>query len=249
MKLKVLGSSSKGNCYILESPTGSLLIEAGLRWSEIQKGLDFDLSNVVGAIISHSHGDHSSAVREVLKAGIDIYLSDATWVQINGAPIYPYRVNIINELHLFGVKDFAIVPFPTEHDCAGSVGYLIQYQPTGERTLFLTDSFYSKYMFAGLNYIMLECNYIKETLDANIAAGLIDERMKPRLLQSHMSLEHCKEFLQANDLSQVREIILLHLSDANSDAARMIREIKEVTGITPKIAESGLGVELNLYPY
>jgi phosphoribosyl 1,2-cyclic phosphodiesterase len=78
---------------------------------------------------------------------------------------------------------------------------------------------------------------------------LIDERIKPRLLQSHFSLEHVKKFLQANDLSQCREIILLHLSSQNSDAARMIKEIKEVTGITPKIATPGLEVELNLYPY
>lgn len=55
MRLKVLASGSKGNCYILQSPTGSLLIEAGIPWKEIQKGLDFDLRQVVGCLISHEH--------------------------------------------------------------------------------------------------------------------------------------------------------------------------------------------------
>lgn len=55
MKLKVLASGSKGNCYILESPTGSLLIEAGIPWKQIQKGLNFDLRQVVAALISHEH--------------------------------------------------------------------------------------------------------------------------------------------------------------------------------------------------
>jgi phosphoribosyl 1,2-cyclic phosphodiesterase len=149
----------------------------------------------------------------------------------------------------FDVNDFTILPFDTEHDAAQPLGYLIKYKPTRERILFLTDSYYSRYKFVGLNYILIECNYIKETLDANIEAGYVDERMKPRLLQSHFSLEHLKEFLQANDLSQVREIILLHLSDANADSVRMIREIKELTGITPKIAEPRLEVDLDLYPY
>ena len=73
--------------------------------------------------------------------------------------------------------------------------------------------------------------------------------MKPRLLQSHFSLENVKEFLKANDLSQCREIILLHLSDRNSSEQQMIREIEELTGIKPKVADKGLKVELDLYPY
>jgi len=142
-----------------------------------------------------------------------------------------------------------VLSFETQHDAADPRGFLIKYRPTGEKLLFLTDSYYSKYTFSGLNYILIECNYIKETLDANIEAGYVDERMKPRLLQSHFSLAHVKEFLQANDLNQVREILLLHLSSMNSDSIRMIKEIKKATGITPKIAESGLEVNLDLYPY
>jgi phosphoribosyl 1,2-cyclic phosphodiesterase len=247
MKLKVLGSSSKGNSYILSSPTGSLLIECGLPFKEIQKGLDFNLSNVQACLVSHEHKDHCKAVKELTLAGIDCYMSMGTletMERLNSHRLMP----VISGMQ-FDVNDFTILPFDTEHDAAQPLGYLIKYKPTRERILFLTDSYYSRYKFVGLNYILIECNYIKETLDANIEAGLIDERMKPRLLQSHFSLEHVKEFLQANDLSQCREIILLHLSDSNSDAARMIKEIKEVTGITPKIAEPGLVVELELYPY
>jgi phosphoribosyl 1,2-cyclic phosphodiesterase len=246
VKLKILGSSSKGNCYILSTPTGSLLIECGLPWKLIQQGLNFDLSNVVGCLVSHAHLDHSKAVIDAMKAGIDCYMSVGTAEEL-GVEFY-YRAHKLLGSQ-FQVGDFIILPFPTEHDCPGSYGYLIHNRPADFKTLFLTDSYYCKYKFSGLNAILIECNYIKDTLDANITSGLIDERMKPRLLQSHFSLEHVKEFLQANDLSQCREIILLHLSNSNSDAARMIKEIKEVTGITPKIAVPGLGVELDLYPY
>jgi phosphoribosyl 1,2-cyclic phosphodiesterase len=249
MKLKVLGSSSKGNCYILESPTGSLLIEAGLPWKEIQKGIDFDLRDVVGCLVSHEHKDHCKAIQDVMWAGITAVMSDGTAKALNAYEHMFYRAQAVKSGQQFTIEDFIIVAFDTEHDAVEPLGYLIQYKPTKEKLLFLTDSYYSKYTFKSLNYIMLECNYIKETLDANIAAGYVDERMKPRLLQSHFSLEHVKEFLQANDLSQCREIILLHLSSQNSDASQMVKEIKELTGITSKIAEPGLAVELELYPY
>jgi phosphoribosyl 1,2-cyclic phosphodiesterase len=247
MKLKVLGSSSKGNCYILESPTGSLLLECGLPWPQIQKGLNFDLSSVKDCLITHEHKDHSKSVKEIMQAGIDCHMSTGTAKALD---VYnEYRCLLFNAGRQGYSSGFATLAFDTEHDAADPLGFLIKYEPTKEKILFLTDSYYCKYTFKDLNYIMIECNYIKATLDANIAAGLIDERMKSRLLQSHFSLEHVIQFLKANDLSQCREIILLHLSSHNSDAARMIQEVKEATGITPKIAKPGLEVELQMNPY
>ena len=247
MKLKVLGSSSHGNCYILSTPTGSLILDVGLQWRVIQKGLGFDLSKVVGVVLSHEHKDHSKAVPDLLKAGIDLYLSKQTKQAVGANE--SHRAITIEPLKQFTAGNFTVLGFPTEHDCEGSLGFLIQHKPTGEKLLFLTDSFYCKYKFKGLNYIMIECNYIKETLDANIEAGLINEAMKPRLLQSHFSLENVKKFLQANDLSQCRKIVLLHLSYSNSDATRMIREITELTGIETVVADAGLELELEQYPY
>lgn len=256
MKLKVLASGSKGNCYILESQTGTLIIEAGITYKEILKGLDFNLKGVVGCLISHEHLwlDHSKAVNDVMKAGIDCYMSNGTAYEIgiedeNSLIKRSYRAYMVKSKKVFSISDFTILPFDTEHDAREPLGYLIQYMPTKEKLLFITDSYYSKYKFKGLNYICIECNYIKETLDENIADGYIDERMKLRLLQSHFSLENVKEFLKSNDLSQCREIILLHLSDRNSDADRMFREIYVETGIMPKIADKGLEVELEMYPY
>lgn len=248
MKLKILASGSKGNCYILETPTGSLLIEAGIPWREILQGLNYDISKVLGCLISHEHQDHSKAIGDVMSAGIDCYMSSGTADQLN---VRYYRTNYIHSKANFTIGDFTILPFDTEHDAQEPLGFLIQYKLTKERLLFITDSFYCKYNFSkiGINYLLIECNYIKETLDENIEAGYIPESMKPRLLQSHFSLENVKGFLKGNDLKDCREIILLHLSDRNSDADRMFREIYVETGIMPKIADKGLSVDLQLYPY
>jgi len=249
MKLTVLGSSSKGNCYVLSTPTGSLLIEAGIPIGDIKKGLDFDLSKVLACLVTHEHKDHSKAVLDVMKSGIDCYLSKGTIEALkipNGSRYRAIEATLGLQIN-FG--DFTVLSFETEHDNLDSRGFIIKYRPTGEKLLFATDTYYLKNRFQGLNYIMIESNYILDTLNANVEAGYVDEAMKKRLLESHMSLEHCKEFLKANDLSQCRRIILLHLSDGNSDAKRMVKEIEALTGIETVIADAGLELDLKMYPY
>lgn len=245
MKIKVLSSGSHGNCYILETGKDTLIIEAGIQYHKILKGLEFDLSKVVGCLVSHEHKDHSKSAACLARAGVDVYSLESTASAIG---LMGHRAINVEQLKQFEVGDFKVMPFPIEHDVEG-LGFLIEHQPTGERLLFLTDSYYSKYKFKNINYLLIECNYIKETLDKNIEHGYISEASKARLLRSHMSLENLKKFLKANDLSQCQEILLLHLSSRNSDSKRMIEDIKELTGIKPKIAREGLEVELSRFPY
>ena len=59
---------------------------------------------------------------------------------------------------------------------------------------------------------MGECNYSDESINPNI-----NRTLRNRILESHMSLKHFLELLKATDLSKVKAIYLLHLSDSNSD--------------------------------
>ena len=45
MNLYVCGSSSKGNCYILESEAGKIILDCGVNFREVQKALNFNLKN------------------------------------------------------------------------------------------------------------------------------------------------------------------------------------------------------------
>lgn len=55
-KLKILSSNSSGNSYILECNGERLLLELGVKWQEILKGLNYKIGDVVGVLVSHSHG-------------------------------------------------------------------------------------------------------------------------------------------------------------------------------------------------
>jgi len=55
MLLNVIGSSSRGNGYVLHSDTEAVIIEAGCPLMEVKKVLNFNISKVVGVCISHAH--------------------------------------------------------------------------------------------------------------------------------------------------------------------------------------------------
>lgn len=55
MKLTIVGTGSKGNCYILSNEKESLVIEVGVSYKKILRGLNYNVKDVVGVVISHSH--------------------------------------------------------------------------------------------------------------------------------------------------------------------------------------------------
>lgn len=224
--IQVLASGSRGNCYRIDDGSTPLLLEAGIPYKEIQHSLHFRLAEVSGCLISHEHKDHSKAVRDLLRAGIDCYMSQGT---ASALGISGHRVNIIQARQLFQLGTWAVLPFETQHDAIEPLGFLLANQ-SGDKLLYATDTYYIRYQFRGLTHIMIECNYATDILRANVEAGLVEPALKNRILKSHFSLNHVKEFLLANDLSQVQEIWLLHLSDGNSDATRFKREVQELTG-------------------
>lgn len=57
MKLSVLASGSKGNCYILNDDKDALIIEAGVSFMEVKKHLDFNVSDIRCILCSHEHFD------------------------------------------------------------------------------------------------------------------------------------------------------------------------------------------------
>jgi hypothetical protein len=73
--------------------------------------------------------------------------------------------------------------------------------------------------------------------------------MKDRLLHSHMELSTAKDILMANDLSQVNEIILIHLSGNNSDPEVFVNEVSSVSGKPTYIAKAGFEISLDKEPY
>jgi phosphoribosyl 1,2-cyclic phosphodiesterase len=227
MNFESFHSGSTGNLYRVTSPRGSLLIEAGVSIKRIKHALDFKLSSVEACLISHSHLDHCAGAAQVMRAGIDCYMAAETAAALG---LDGHRLKIVEPLKQVQIGGFSVLPFETQHDCPGSLGYLIS---DGEgKLLFATDTFYILHRFKGLTLIAVECNYSEETLAADL-----NPVRKERLYKSHFSLKNVKKFLSANDLSAVKEIHLIHLSQENSAPLFFRAEIGKLTGKPVYIAE------------
>lgn len=233
MKIKVLASGSTGNCYLINDGYTSILLECGIPIKDIKNGLNYKLSDVSACLITHEHKDHCKALEGIIRHGIDVYMSDGTR---HALKLSSNLIHTIFRFESHKIGSFEIMPFDTQHDAEEPLGYLIYSSKTGEKLLFATDTYYIKYKFKGLTHIMVECNYALDTLEESIERHPEIEARKDRLLQSHFELENVKEFLRSNDLSQVKEIYLLHLSGDNSDEIRFKKEIQELTGKIVTIA-------------
>lgn len=245
MKLKVLASGSRANSYLLHSGKEVLIIEAGLSLKTIKKSLNFDLSGIAGCLVSHSHNDHAGYVRDYVNAGITVIACDQVFISHDISLQNP-SVKVIGSKG-FKAGSFKILPFPVCHDVP-CFGFLIDHPESG-RILFMTDTFMCEYTFPGVNHMMIEANYCDEILERNISNGIVHPCMRPRLLKTHMELKTCKGIFKAADLSEVRNIILIHLSSDNSDEEMFVREVREETGRPVYAAHKGLEIDINLIPY
>ena len=238
MNISVIGSGSSGNCYKISDGETVLLLEAGLPIRKIKQGCDYNLSEISGCIVTHEHKDHAKSINDLMHAGVDVYMTKGTAVK-SGAETYRLKLwhrdgtdNIGNPYyHTEQIGTFSVKPFMVHHDAAEPVGYLIESKATGERLLFFTDTEYIDYKFGGLTHIMCEANFSKDAL-----ADAENDPRRSRLRHSHMSIENCIEMLRANDLSQVKEIWLIHLSSSNGDAEDFKRRVQEATGCPTYIA-------------
>jgi len=246
MKLKVIGSSSAGNAYILENDQEALLIECGVQIAKIKQALGYQVRKVAGCIVSHEHKDHCKSVKEILGLGINVYASYGTHQAMQTES--HHRARFVHDGKVETIGGFKIKPFNVKHDAAEPFGYLINHAETGV-VLFLTDSYYSEYKFSDLNNIIIEANYCQTILDRKVREGLNPKFLRDRVITSHMSLATCKDLLKANDLTQVNNIVLIHLSDGNSNAAQFKKEVGEVTGKPIYIAQPGLNIDFNKKPF
>ncbi len=239
MKLKVIGSGSSGNCYLLDDGEQILIIEAGIPFSDVKESIDYQTSRIVGVLSSHEHGDHRKYLHEYKEAGINVLEGN----ELIGIVTDTKGIIAVN----FG--KFRVLPFQVPHDVP-CFGYQIEHKDMG-KLVFATDAEYVKYIFPEVNHIMVETNYAQDILDENMNSGEIPKSLRDRIMKSHMSFDTAKGMVKANKNTLLRNVILCHLSSRNSDKKRFVEQMQEVAGSFCKVnvAKKGTEIDLSLCPF
>ncbi len=218
MTFTPLASSSHGNAYIVEDGHTRLLLECGLSFRRLKQLAGFGVSRLDAVLVSHEHKDHSRCAAELVRAGLPVYMSEGTAdvLGIEGA-------EIIADREQFSVGTMEVVPFRTFHDAAEPLGFLIRSEVDNDVLVMATDTVSLAYRFPGVSVLALEANYDSAILSK---CERIPDKVKRRIINSHMEIDTLCGYLRQLDLSNCREIWLLHLSDATSHELHFIHKVQ-----------------------
>lgn len=219
MKLKCLASGSSGNCYLLSSGPETLILDCGIPIMEIKKGLNFDLSKVVGVCVTHAHQDHSKAVKNFEHMGFGAILN---------TPYYGRETVFLKSGSKFEVKSFPLTDkdgnwMHTNADGSECpcYGFLVKHPEIG-KMLYITDTELVKWRFKGINHILISCNYQKKYVADE------EQAKRKHVLRGHMELQTVIDFIKENATDHLKTVTLCHLSDRNSNANEITEEVQKI---------------------
>jgi phosphoribosyl 1,2-cyclic phosphodiesterase len=231
MIFKSLASSSHGNAYIVSDNQTKILLECGVSHKQLQKLTGFTLSDFKACLVSHEHKDHAKCVEDLLARGMAVYMSYGTAQALEAD-----TASLIEHMEQFNVGSLDIVPFSTFHDAKEPLGFLIKSRVDGDVLAFATDTVNLRYKFPGLTLLAIEANYDKCVLDR---CEKLPEKVRHRITNSHMEIDTLCDYLSTLDLSECREIHLLHLSDATSREAEFIAKVEKTVPKGIKVKACG----------
>ena len=234
MVLRIGGSGSSGNCYSLTDKNNKvLLIEAGISYGKLCRFINWNVTNIEGCIVTHSHLDHVRSVARLEIAGIPIYK--------------PFELSSVR----FG--DYEITAFPLKNSAGRYVhtnydgtecpvfGFLIKHPEMGTM-VYLTDCEYCRYMFRkkDLGHILIGVNYQERYAP-------FDDAKKEHVITGHMSERTAIDFIQTNQTEALQNVILCHLSDGSCNADELKANIENAVeiGVSVHVAMPGIEIELN----
>ncbi|MCM1489716.1 MAG: MBL fold metallo-hydrolase [Muribaculum sp.] len=259
------GSGSSGNsCYIGNSD-GGIIIDAGIRAEDIERGLSangISMRQVKALLLTHDHSDHVKYAYALLRNNRHIKLFCTNRV-LNGMlrkhsisrRIKEYHIPVFKEIP-FKILGFEITAFEVPHDGSDNMGFSIEYDD--RRFVVATDlgdvTARAAFYISRANYLMIEANY-----DVNMLRfGRYPEYLKARIMgcNGHLDNRQTAAFLSDIINPGLSHIFLCHLSKDNNTpqiALRTIREALEAKGLrvgnaTESIEDRKADVQLSVLP-
>ena len=224
MKVKCLGTGSDGNCYIVQSQSGCFILDAGICFDTIVKNVN--LNKVDFGFVSHCHRDHSKSAHKLLVRGVEL---------INGSLFNDFeKVKLRGK----GRAKYQIYAFPILHDVANS-GLIVIDKGSKEMLLYCTDFSLCEYDLSKFKFtdVLVECNYLENNMNN------LENFKIVRQIKNHMGLAGTITFLKTLDLTKVKTIHLIHISQTVGDETIMAARILKVFDKNVAVCKQFGGVE------
>lgn len=225
--LTVLASGSRGNCTVVSTSYGSVLVDAGISCRETLKRMKAageDPRQLKAIVISHEHNDHVAGM-EVLsrKLKIPVYMTQATYESWRrstrdeeGRPAKLERYEPFQAGKSFSIGDIAVNPFTTCHDAADPCGFT--FYAEGLKVGIVIDlgciTRNVSYALRGCDGLMIESNHDIEMLRNGAYPEMVKHRIRSR--DGHLSNSDLARFFEDEYDGNAAFIVLAHLSEENN---------------------------------
>lgn len=221
MKVSILASGSDGNCISIKSEETTILIDAGIAKTKIEKRLlevGIRADEIDAIFITHAHRDHVKGLPLANKYHIPVYASEGEWKHIQGldeelhCPLFPNECIVLPNK---SKSEMTVDYFKTHHDAYDSLGYVIE----GDQTISIcldTGKVDSEMLYAmqDSDIYIIEANHDPDMVRASSYPVSVQERILSDI--GHLSNEQAATTLQRLIRGKGERIYLTHLSSANN---------------------------------
>ncbi len=227
MRFASLGSGSRGNATLVEEGSTTLLIDCGFSSREIKRRLarlGKQPEDLTAILITHEHADHIGGVGPMARRyQLPVWMSHGTWLQ-QSCGVLP-RVKRFNSHQAFAIDGIRIEPFPVPHDAREPCQFVFG---NGQHRLgLLTDcgsvTTHIQHKLSGCDALLLECNHDSDMLQNGSYPLSLKQRVAGRL--GHLSNGQAAGLLRGIDVSALRHIAAMHLSEQNNSITQVTESI------------------------
>lgn len=232
MQINILAGGSGGNCIAIQSGSTTILIDAGIPKTKIERRLlDVGIrpDKIAAIFITHAHKDHIQGLPLANKYQIPVYAGEGEWKDIRGVDddlkciISKHRG--LYEPMPFDMGELGILPFRTHHDAFDPLGYVID----GDKKVAIcldTGNVDDEMLNAmkGSDIYIIEANHDRDMVEASDYPAKVKERILSE--RGHLSNEQAADALARLVKGRGEQIYLTHLSKKNNLPALAANAVK-----------------------
>ena len=232
MRFASLGSGSRGNATLVEEGTTCLLVDCGFSSREIKRRLarlGKQPEELTAILITHEHSDHIGGVGAMARRHkLPVWMSHGTWLQQSCGELP--QVKHFNSHHAFAIDGISIEPFPVPHDAREPCQFVFG---NGQHRLgLLTDcgaiTAHIQNKLGGCDALLLECNHDSGMLQSGPYPPFLKQRVAGQF--GHLSNGQAAGLLSNIDISGLRHIAAMHLSEQNNCITRVRKSLGNALG-------------------
>lgn len=244
MRVDILASGSGGNCIAVRYSQTTILVDAGIAKTKIEKRLlDVGIrpDHIKAILITHAHADHTKGLPLADKYKIPVFAGREEWKSIEGVE-YRWNINVGNT---FSIDDLTVTSFRTHHDAYDPVGYTITDIEGNKCSVCLDTGHVDENMIEamnGSNIYIIEANHEERMVEASDYPDSVKARIVSEV--GHLSNKQTADTLYRLVQGKGEKIYLTHLSSKNNMPA--LAQMTVVKALSKKELKPGKHYEIEV---